>query len=100
VLNGSAFDLPERLAAKADPALIAGDEKHFAAIAESLGQSIAEGTGRLEAERKAPARLGTKAVERDMEIHRLKGFVDRWHHVARRSRSRRTRAYPPMGALE
>src|SRR5690242_21690028 len=70
-LTTSVFDLPGRLAGKADPALIAGDEKHFAAIAESLEQSIAELSGRLEAERKAPAGLGTKAVERDMEIHRL-----------------------------
>ena len=70
-LNTSAFDLPERLAAKADPALIAGDEKHFAAIAESLEQSIAELSGRLAAELRAPGGMGTKAVERDMEIHRL-----------------------------
>jgi hypothetical protein len=70
-LAASTFDLPERLTAKADPALIADDERHFAAIAESLEQSIAELSGRLDAERKAPARLGTKAVERDMEIHRL-----------------------------
>jgi DNA helicase IV len=67
----SAFDLPDRLAAKADPALIAADEQHFAAIAESLAQSIAELSGRLDAERKAPGGMGTKAVERDMEIHRL-----------------------------
>ena len=32
----SAFDLPDRLAAKADPALIAGDERHFAAAPEVL----------------------------------------------------------------
>jgi hypothetical protein len=70
-LATSAFDLPGRLAAKADPALIAEDEKHFAAIAESLEQSIAELSGRLDAERKAPGGMGTKAVERDMEIHRL-----------------------------
>src|SRR5512135_2776048 len=70
-LTTSTFDLPERLAAKADPALIAGDEKHFAAIAESLEQSIAELSGRLEAELRAPGGMGTKAVERDMEIHRL-----------------------------
>jgi hypothetical protein len=70
-LNTSAFDLPERLAAKADPALIGGDEKHFAAIAESLEQSIAELSGRLAAELRAPGGMGTKAVERDMEIHRL-----------------------------
>ena len=44
-LTTSAFDLPDRLAAKADPALIAGDEQHFAAIAESLEQSIADLSG-------------------------------------------------------
>ena len=35
-LSTSAFALPDHLTAKADPALIAGDEQHFAAIAESL----------------------------------------------------------------
>ena len=70
-LTTSAFALPGRLAAKADPALIADDEKHFAAIAESLEQSIAELSDRLDAERRAPGGMGTKAVERDMEIHRL-----------------------------
>ena len=34
-LTTSAFDLPDRLSAKADPALIAGDEQHFAAIARA-----------------------------------------------------------------
>jgi hypothetical protein len=67
----SAFDLPERLAAKAGPALIGGDEQHFAAIAESLGESIADLSGRLAAERKAPGGLGQKALDRDMEVHRL-----------------------------
>jgi hypothetical protein len=66
-----AFDLPGRLAAKADPALIADDERHFAAIAESLDQSIADLSGRLDAERKAPGGIGQKALERDAEIHRL-----------------------------
>jgi hypothetical protein len=70
-LTTSAFDLPDRLAAKADPALIAGDERHFAAIAESLEQSIAELSGRLDAERRAPGGIGQKALDRDMEIHRL-----------------------------
>ena len=49
----STFDLPDRLAAKADPTLIAADEKHFAAIAASIEQSIAELTDRLDAERKS-----------------------------------------------
>jgi DNA helicase IV len=70
-LATSAFDLPDRLAAKADPALIAGDEQHFAAIAESLEQSIAGLSGRLDAERRAPGGIGQKALDRDMEIHRL-----------------------------
>ncbi len=67
----SAFDLPDHLAAKADPALIADDEQHFAAIAESLEQSIADLSDRLDAERKAPGGIGQEAMDRDMEIHRL-----------------------------
>jgi hypothetical protein len=67
----SAFDLPDRLSAKADPALIAGDEQHFTAIAESLELSIADLSGRLDAERKAPAGIGQDAMDRDLEIHRL-----------------------------
>jgi hypothetical protein len=70
-LTTSAFDLPDRLAAKADPALIAGDERHFAAIAESLERSIAGLSDRLDAERKAPGGIGQQALDRDMEIHRL-----------------------------
>ena len=70
-LTTSAFDLPDRLAAKADPALIAGDEQHFGAIAESLEQSIADLSDRLEAERMAPGGIGQEAMDRDLEIHRL-----------------------------
>jgi hypothetical protein len=70
-LATSAFDLPGNLTAKADPALIAGDEQHFAAIAASLAQSIAELSGRLDAELRAPGGIGQKALDRDIEIHRL-----------------------------
>jgi DNA helicase IV len=70
-LTTSAFDLPDRLAAKADPALIAGDERQFAAIAESLEQSIADLSSRLGDELKAPGGIGQKAMDRDTEIHRL-----------------------------
>jgi len=70
-LTTSAFDLPDRLIAKADPTLIADDEKHFVAIAESLEQSIADLSRRLDAERKAPGGIGQNAMDRDMEIHRL-----------------------------
>ncbi|WP_328936723.1 AAA family ATPase [Streptomyces tauricus] len=67
----SAFDLPEHLAPKADPRLIGGDEKHFAAIAESLDRAITELSDRLDTERKAPGGIGREAMERDAEIHRL-----------------------------
>jgi len=70
-LTTSAFDLPDNLAAKADPALIAGDHQQFADIAESLEQSISDLSGRIEAERKAPGGIGQAAMDRDMEIHRL-----------------------------
>ncbi|HKT03430.1 MAG TPA: RNA polymerase recycling motor ATPase HelR [Rugosimonospora sp.] len=70
-LTTSAFDLPENLAPKADPALIARDERHFAAIGESLRQAIAELSDRLAAERKAPGGKGRQAVDRDQAVHRL-----------------------------
>ncbi|WP_328455232.1 AAA family ATPase [Streptomyces sp. NBC_00386] len=72
-LTTSAFRLPGRLSAKADPALIAGDERHFAAVAESLERAIGELSDRLDAERRAPGGLGREAMERDLEIHRLTG---------------------------
>jgi hypothetical protein len=72
-LTTSAFDLPENLLPKADPALIAGDEQHFAAIAESLARSIAGLSDSLDAQRKAPAGKGRQAVDRDTEVHRLTG---------------------------
>ena len=79
----SAFDLPDRLAPKADPALIARDEEHFAAIAESLEQTIADLSDRLETARKGPGGVdeqafdwepggaGQQALDRDQEVHRL-----------------------------
>src|SRR4051795_5638965 len=70
-LTISAFDLPDRLAPKADPTLIGGDEQHFAALAESLEQSIADLADRLDAERRAPGGTGQEALDRDLEIHRL-----------------------------
>ena len=70
-LTTSAFDLPDHLAPKADPTLIAGDERHFAAIAESLEQSIQDLSQRLDAERQATGGIGQAAMDRDLEIHRL-----------------------------
>ena len=70
-LTTTAFNLPEHLVAKADPALIAGDEQHLAAVAESLEQQIGDLSERLDAERKAPGGKGRRAMDRDLEIHRL-----------------------------
>ena len=65
------FNLPERLVAKADPAMIAGDELHLAAVAESLAQQIADLSDQLDVQRKAPGGKGRAALDRDLEIHRL-----------------------------
>jgi DNA helicase IV len=70
-LTATAFNLPEHLVAKADPALIAGDEQHLAAVADSLEQQIADLSERLDAQRKAPGGTGRRALDRDLEIHRL-----------------------------
>ncbi|MCX4514929.1 AAA family ATPase [Streptomyces sp. NBC_01619] len=70
-LTTSAFDLPGRLSPKADPALIGGDEQHFAALGESLEQTITELSDRLDDLRRAPGGLGREAMDRDVEIHRL-----------------------------
>jgi len=66
-----AFDLPERLSAKADPTLVADDERHFQTIAESLDHTITELSERLDAARLAPGGGGQAAMDRDFEIHRL-----------------------------
>ena len=67
----SAFALPERLAAKADPALITRDEQQFAAIAATLDQQAAEIVDRLATLRTAPGGKGRGAMDRDLEIHHL-----------------------------
>jgi hypothetical protein len=69
----SPFDLPPHLASKTDPALIADDERHFAAVADSLAHTIADLTSRLDAARAAPARSGQQALDRDQEVYRLTG---------------------------
>ncbi|WP_319462767.1 RNA polymerase recycling motor ATPase HelR [Micromonospora sp. RTP1Z1] len=70
-LTTSVFDFPDHLSPKADPTLIARDEQHFAAIAESLEQVDADLSDRLDAARKAPGGKGRQAVDRDQEVRRL-----------------------------
>ncbi|WP_211489815.1 RNA polymerase recycling motor ATPase HelR [Georgenia thermotolerans] len=70
-MTPSAFDLPDHLAAKADPGLIARDEHHFAAVARTLERSVQDLADRLDAERRKPGGIGQQALDRDQEIHRL-----------------------------
>ena len=70
-LASSVFALPDHLAPKADPVLIGRDEQHFAAVAATLEETIADLAARLEQERRAPAGSGQEAMDRDLEVHRL-----------------------------
>ena len=67
----SAFELSDNLAAKNDTALIAGDERHFAAIESCLEQTITGLTDRVDAARREPGGSGQEAMDRDLEVHRL-----------------------------
>lgn len=69
--TASAFALPDRLAGKADSALIDDDERHFALIARSLARSVDDLSARLDAARRSPRGVGSESVERDLEIRRL-----------------------------
>jgi hypothetical protein len=64
------FVLPEHLAAKDDPVLVAADEQHFAAVAASLEQQVADLSDRLDVLRRSSVG-GQGALDRDLEIHRL-----------------------------
>ncbi|WP_256105485.1 RNA polymerase recycling motor ATPase HelR [Streptomyces sp. ODS05-4] len=68
-----AFALGEGLAAKADPELIAADERHFAAVEDCLRETVAELSAQLDAALRAPGGAGREALERDQEVHRLTG---------------------------
>jgi Viral (Superfamily 1) RNA helicase len=70
-VSTNVFNLADHLVAKANPALIAGDEQHLTAVAESLTQQIADLSDQLDVQRKAPGGQGRAALDRDLEIHRL-----------------------------
>ena len=71
-LTGSVFDLPDRLAAKADPALIAVDEAALRRDRRRASSSRSPTSRpRLDAARAQPGGTGQAALDRDLEIHRL-----------------------------
>ncbi|WP_244236937.1 RNA polymerase recycling motor ATPase HelR [Micromonospora violae] len=67
----SVFELPDHLSPKADPALIAHDERHFAALGQSLAHLSTDLSERLDTARRAPGGKGRQAVDRDEEVRRL-----------------------------
>ncbi|MEZ5214673.1 MAG: hypothetical protein R2692_08315 [Microbacterium sp.] len=67
----SAFALPERLRAKASPALIGADERTFARIGDALARTVSETAERLARVRLEPAGSGQQALDRDLEVQRL-----------------------------
>jgi hypothetical protein len=69
--SASVFDLPDRLAAKAEDSLIAIDEANLAGMAEGLRRTVDELSDRLAAARRTSGRGGQQALERDLEIHRM-----------------------------
>ena len=74
-----AFDLPEHLAAKADPALVADDERRFAAIGTALRTTTADLAERLDAVRRQPAGRGQQTLDRDAEVRRLSARLRALH---------------------
>lgn len=67
----SIFALPDRLRAKSDPDLLAGDEAHFARIARSLNHQRAGLQTRIDEARRRSGHDGQEAMDRDLEVHRL-----------------------------
>nr|WP_238526477.1 RNA polymerase recycling motor ATPase HelR [Gordonia neofelifaecis] len=65
------FDLPDRLADKTDPGLIAADAEHLARVADRVAGQITDLRAQLDAARRSTdVRVGA-GLERDQEIRRL-----------------------------
>ena len=65
------FALPDHLAHKADPAHIAADERHLAAVSRALDQKVVLLSARLDVRRRDPAGRGAQTIERDADIRSL-----------------------------
>jgi len=65
------FNLPPRLADKADERLIGDDRTHLAAVAACIERRIAQTSARLTELLAEAGRRGRGVMDRDVEIHRL-----------------------------
>ncbi|HET8896904.1 MAG TPA: RNA polymerase recycling motor ATPase HelR [Protaetiibacter sp.] len=74
-MTSPVFDLPERLAAKADPTLIADDERRFVAIAGAVRRQLAELEQRLDEVRLRTGDNNQEVLERDLEAHELSSRI-------------------------
>ncbi len=70
-MTGTVFALPETLAAKADPALIAADEAHFARVLDVRARRIADLEQQLAETLRREGGEHPFAVQRDDEVRRL-----------------------------
>ncbi|QII06230.1 AAA family ATPase [Rhodococcoides fascians A25f] len=73
------FDLPDSLSHKRDPELIEVDQQHFSAIYSSIETSRYDTTDRLNTIQKSSGRMGQEVMERDFEVHRLRGRLRSLH---------------------
>ncbi|MFE1170745.1 RNA polymerase recycling motor ATPase HelR [Nocardiopsis sp. NPDC058789] len=67
----SVFELSDHLSSKGDPTLVSDDERHLAAVRDTLEQSISDLSARLDERRRAPTGKVREVLDRDMEVHRL-----------------------------
>ncbi|MEU3016608.1 RNA polymerase recycling motor ATPase HelR [Nocardiopsis sp. NPDC007018] len=67
----SVFELSDPHSPKADPALVADDDRHLTTIRESLRRSIDDLSARLDERRRAPTGKVREVLDRDMEVHRM-----------------------------
>ncbi|OZC81823.1 AAA family ATPase [Rhodococcus sp. 06-412-2C] len=73
------FDLPDSLSRKRDPELIEVDQQHFSEIYSSIETSRSDTTDRLNTIQKSSGRMGQEVMERDFEVHRLRGRLRSLH---------------------
>ncbi|MGJ6979820.1 RNA polymerase recycling motor ATPase HelR [Aestuariimicrobium soli] len=65
------FALPDRLSHKSTPALTDLDERHLRRVVETVQQQVRALSSERDELRRSPAGRGRKALDRDLEIHRL-----------------------------
>lgn len=74
-MTSPVFDLPDRLAPKADPALIAADEHRFAEIAAAVTSQLSQLERRLAAAQLRAGDNNQEVLERDLEVHELSSRI-------------------------